>query len=648
MWFGILILAIALCLSGSAAYYAILGLVAIFPTQFLAIVLMGAGIEAGKVAGVAWLHLYWEESSWKLKAILMPLVLIAMTATSFGVYGFLSKAHVDQTAASTENVAQIERLQTEITRQEGIVLKANTAIDRLESRGSGGQANIQEQINIEQARIDAVYARIKPLIEAQNKIIERKNSLYQNQIDKIDDEVAKLQSHIDNNDIKKAQGMVGASTDGKYGPKTAKAFNDWQADRTAKRQELVKKIEQLSGTPTVAAARKEIARLQKMADDQVAQSNKLINQYRGKLVETSQKVDIGSKVEELQLKIRDANGIIDELTEQKYGIEKEYRKLEAEVGPIKFIAEFIYGEQAEYGLLAKAVRWFTLMLVIIFDPFAIVLVIVAIWTFEKARKKKIEIIPEKEIIKIESEPVDTTPFFNHMQSQEETIKDLEQRIDDFEPKIVEVEKVIEVPIEVEVEKIIEVENTELVEELEAALVQLEEERQELINREPEIIEKEVEKIVEKEVPVEIIKEIENTDRIQELESQIESLKQDIVKRDMAIVTLNEQYDLIEKDTSTALRDGSLKVIADDEQPGDTSAGFGTEFPENPNDGDKFVRVDFKPNKVFEYKNNTWVDITDVKLLIDGLNTGEIDVEDLSDEQQDLVRKALSRTDVLGQ
>jgi hypothetical protein len=69
-------------------------------------------------------------------------------------------------------------------------------------------------------------------------------------------------------------------------------------------------------------------------------------------------------------------------------LQSEYRKLEAEVGPVKYIAEFIYGEQADTNLLEEAVRWVILIIIFVFDPLAVLLLIAAQYTFEYSRKDK--------------------------------------------------------------------------------------------------------------------------------------------------------------------------------------------------------------------------------------------------------------------
>ena len=75
------------------------------------------------------------------------------------------------------------------------------------------------------------------------------------------------------------------------------------------------------------------------------------------------------------------------LSEQKITLESEYRKLEAEVGPIKYIAEFVYGEQADKNMLEEAVRWVIVIIIFVFDPLAVLLLIAAQYTFDFRRKE---------------------------------------------------------------------------------------------------------------------------------------------------------------------------------------------------------------------------------------------------------------------
>ena len=153
--------------------------------------------------------------------------------------------------------------------------------------------------------------------------------------------------------------------------------------------QMLAKIDDVRATesPIIATARDEIARIRKSADDQVKASNELIQQLREK-IKVDGGVDIDAIIDEQNEKIKSANAEIDILTEEKYKLEAEYRKLEAEVGPIKYIAELIYGENVEKDLLEKAVRWVIITIIFVFDPLAVLLLIASQYTFEWKRHEK--------------------------------------------------------------------------------------------------------------------------------------------------------------------------------------------------------------------------------------------------------------------
>ena len=387
MLLGILTLITALSISAVAIYYSVAGLVAIFAAAALPIMVMGGVLEIGKLVTAVWLHRYWKQATWWLKTYLSTAVIVLMLITSMGIFGFLSKAHIEQTAQSTDNVARVETIQAEIDRNLGIIGRAENRIRELENSETGADANIQSQIDREQGRIDNAYVRIQPAIDEQNKIIADVTALFQKELDRIDAELATLQGYIDAGDIRKAQGMVGTATDGAYGPKTAAAFTAWQDAKRAERNEWLQKIQQAASSPTVKAARDEIARLRKSAEDQIAQSNTLINRLRTQIGGTQNADDVQKSIDEQNERIRTASSEIETLTDEKIQLESEYRKLEAEVGPIKYIAEFIYGETADNNMLEEAVRWVIITIIFVFDPLAVLLLIASQYTFEFNRRK---------------------------------------------------------------------------------------------------------------------------------------------------------------------------------------------------------------------------------------------------------------------
>ena len=110
MIYGILTLLTALCISAIAIYYSVAGLAAIFAAAVTPIIIMGVALEVGKLVTAVWLHKYWSKATWWLKTYLSTAVLILMFITSMGIFGFLSKAHIEQTSASEESVARVESI----------------------------------------------------------------------------------------------------------------------------------------------------------------------------------------------------------------------------------------------------------------------------------------------------------------------------------------------------------------------------------------------------------------------------------------------------------------------------------------------------------------------------------------------------------
>jgi hypothetical protein len=376
-----------LTISLVAEYYSILGLVAIFAAAAIPVIIMGIALGVGKVVATIWLKLNWERAPFLIKSYLTIAVLVLMFITSMGIFGFLSKAHVDQASNSSESAAQIQKLTTEIARQTAIVSRAEARLKQLETTGIGADANVQSQINEEQKRIDSAYSRVQPAIDEQQKIIDGQTKLYADQIAKIDEQIAVLQKYIDSKEIDKAQGLVGTRADGNWGPGTAAAVRTWQAARATERSDALAKLEQANNNPTIRAAREEIARVRKGAESQIADSNKVVNRLRDQLGKTST-ADVEKALSDQQTILKEANADIDKLTQQKYAIEAEYRKLEAEVGPVKFIAEFIYGDNADANLLEKAVTWVIIILIVVFDPLALILLLASQYSFGWFRQIK--------------------------------------------------------------------------------------------------------------------------------------------------------------------------------------------------------------------------------------------------------------------
>ena len=483
MIFGILTLITALCISAVAIYYSVAGLVAIFAAAALPIMIMGGTLEIAKLVTAVWLHKYWKQATWWLKTYLSVSVVVLMFITSMGIFGFLSKAHIEQTSASEESIARVESITSEIDRQNAIVTRANTRIAQLENSETGADATIQLQIDKEQERIDRAFDRINPAIAQQNQIIAdartddaTRTKPYEDQLASITAEVLRLEQSArdyeekiagldadtssvepllaqiaqleeeiirvtnqlnskEQQQIRAGQAIIGVTNDGLFGGNTRTALAAWvsgQRDRIgqiqgevaqvrkdatitvdAERDRLAQVIKDIRETqipalkereltmlakidevrqtesPVIQTARDEIQRLRESAESQVAQSQTLIERLRSQLGDVGNAQELEADIDEQQNRIRTANTEIDTLTEERIALEAEYRKLEAEVGPIKYIAEFVYGEAADGNMLEEAVRWVIIIIIFVFDPLAVLLLIAAQYTFE-FRKKELE------------------------------------------------------------------------------------------------------------------------------------------------------------------------------------------------------------------------------------------------------------------
>lgn len=377
----------ALALSTVAAFYAIFGLVAIFAAAPIAIAILGSLLEGSKLVVASWLYRNWKQIPFLLKSYLLVALIVLMFLTSMGIFGFLSRAHIEQTAVGTENQARIEQIEKEISRQNALIERADIKFKQLQTTGIGADSNIQSQINVEQQRIDTAFERIKPAIAEQQRIIDNQIKIYENELEQIDQQLKSLQDHLNAGDVKKAQSVVGVKSDGQFGPATTAAIKDWQTRKQQERRDLINKIENANTNANVKAARNEIQRLRAEVEKQTAESNKLINKLRSQLG-TTNTADVEAALNEQQAIIKESTAEVDKLTQQKYELEASVRKLEVEVGPIKYIAEMIYGDQTDANTLEKAVRIMIIMLVSVFDPLAVVMLIAANWTLLNTRKQE--------------------------------------------------------------------------------------------------------------------------------------------------------------------------------------------------------------------------------------------------------------------
>jgi hypothetical protein len=256
-----------LTVSAVAIYYSVAGLVAIFSAAVIPIIVMGVALEVSKLAGTVWLKQNWTRAPYFIRAYLLAAIAILMLITSMGIFGFLSKAHSDQSLVS---------------------------------------GDVQSRIAIYDEKIKTS----KDNIEANRKALK--------QMDEAVDQV------------------MGRSQDEKGADKAVQLRRSQQKER---------------------------ARLQ----SEIATEQKTISA----------------------------------ISEERAPIAAEVRKVEAEVGPIKYIAAFIYGDNPDANVLEKAVTWVIIIIVVVFDPLAVILLLASQYSFQWFRKQEEEEVSE---IELEEEP----------------------------------------------------------------------------------------------------------------------------------------------------------------------------------------------------------------------------------------------------
>lgn len=115
----ILALVTALFISGAAAYFSIIGLTLLFSGQFWSIVIMGGSLEVGKLVATSWLYRNWQYTKWLLRTYLICAIIALMGITSLGVYGYLSRAHLEHSLTiSTGAADQIKIVASKIASEE--------------------------------------------------------------------------------------------------------------------------------------------------------------------------------------------------------------------------------------------------------------------------------------------------------------------------------------------------------------------------------------------------------------------------------------------------------------------------------------------------------------------------------------------------
>ena len=523
MWFAILTLATALILSVSAAYYSILGLTAIFAAAFWPIVILGSSLEVGKVVSTLWLHKYWNRAELQYKVYLCAAVAILMLLTSMGVFGFLSKAHTDQSMISGDVVAKI--------------------------------------------------------------------SIY-------DEKIKQARDNIDMS-------------------RRALTQMDAAVDQTMSR----------STTETGA--------------DKAAQLRRSQANERNRLLK-----EIDAEQKKIQA-----------LNDQRAPIAAEVRKVEAEVGPIKYIAALIYGDNPEANVLEKAVRWVIILIVIVFDPLALTLLLAGTKTLEWERGINIMAptgrrpdyepddgpLTDEQLDQLRAQARDDLP------TGKVIVKDslFDPKVTEFFDRAQEKARAMDAgtyePPEEELAK---------KKSILSGLDNMWARAKKIVTRDSEAEHAPLEQptVVAEPLSADELRERE-AERAWKAENPDKTLKR---QRELFRNGLIPQLPWIESQFQNRVL-ASTQLQADNDPLGTAGEvrGFGTAFPTQAVKGDMFLRVDRLPTALYKYNGNTWIEVDKalsdtysydhayIEHLIEKISTGEYDPELLSDAERDSIEKQLS-------
>ena len=361
MFLAILTMLTALTISGVAIYYSVAGLAAIFAAAVIPIIIMGGVLEVAKLVTAVWLHRYWSKAVWWLKTYLSAAVLVLMFITSMGIFGFLSKAHIEQTSLSIEQTAQISQIEDNLIRAEARVARWDEETSRLLA---GEDVRVDSLVEREQEEIDKLYDRQEreknqAREDAQSNIALQNNRLSQAQTRKEQD-IANAQ-----------QRYAGAFAD--------KDALDEAIQRATQNELSVASTVQRQIVSINNSLNSQIDAIDEKYAPQIAEFQNRINELRNQSNNETQ--DIDARLDELEVLIAEEQDVIAGLREEQALVQRQYRQLEAEVGPIKYIAEFVYGEEADTNLLEEAVRWVIIIIIFVFDPLAVLLLIASQYTF---------------------------------------------------------------------------------------------------------------------------------------------------------------------------------------------------------------------------------------------------------------------------
>jgi hypothetical protein len=422
MLMPILTLLSALSISGVAIFYSVIGLATIFPGAFWPVVIMGSVLEVGKLITASWVYRNWKFTPWLLKSYLVIAVIILSFITSMGIFGFLSKAHLEQNLAEDTVTQRIEIINSKIQQEEIYIDRQKNVIERAEKDLNRTSSSNTEALNIETQSLKDAEKRFQTLLAVETNTIKELNARM-TQLDKDVSDVLTANKQFFNEE---------------------RAAAELKASQKAERENIDSKIAQ-------AQVRIDSLKQDYIKDTAVIQ--KRIDNLRSGGVED--KSGVSAQITSAEDNIFAAQNRIDGLIIEREPLQAKILKLEAEVGPIKYIAALAtdWGIADEVNTSA-AVRWVILIIIVVFDPLAVLLLIAANQSLVK--RFPVKAPRPQEIVDLEKpDEEDVTLKWNEMisKAKEEAAKEnAEKQLKEWKSKLevfnAKVPKPEEKPVEI--------------------------------------------------------------------------------------------------------------------------------------------------------------------------------------------------------
>jgi hypothetical protein len=422
MFIAILTLLSALSISGVAIFYSVIGLATIFPGAFVPVVIMGGVLEVGKLITASWLYRNWKFTPFMLKSYLTIAVIILSLITSMGIFGFLSKAHLEQNLASDTLIQRIQILNDKIDSEKNSIARQNAVIDRLEKSINRSTGTADGDIEVQQSIIKDANEKLKTLLTVETNTVRDLNDRLK-VLDKNVSDILNSNKSFFNEE---------------------KASADLKTSQKAEREQIAVKV---------AEAQDRIAELKTDHKAETAEAKRIIATMREGSQEN--KGTFTQDIETAEQKIFDSQGRIDIFIVDKQPLEKSMLTLEAEIGPVKYIAalavDWGWTDKVE---TSKAVRWVILIIICVFDPLAVLLLIAAnqslMRRFPPEAPKPQEVIdlekPDDEGIDLKWNEVMAQKTNENMEKATSQLKEWKEKLDSFNSKVPKPNA--EVPVEI--------------------------------------------------------------------------------------------------------------------------------------------------------------------------------------------------------